>query len=143
MRNQYGEHQTGRRAKGTFSFGQEAARALEDMRSKAVEIKETVVEAGKKTAAKIDAQREPSARAIENTAQGLRKGAETVSSTMTSAARATADKLQDTADYIRGNDVKAMVEDVMDSVRRNPGWSLAMVAVAGFLVGRAFGRTWR
>ncbi|MGC4050235.1 MAG: hypothetical protein QM757_12695 [Paludibaculum sp.] len=49
-----------------------------------------------------------------------------------------ADKLSETAEYVREHDVDTMMTDVKKVVRRNPGPSLLIAAVIGFLVGRAF-----
>jgi ElaB/YqjD/DUF883 family membrane-anchored ribosome-binding protein len=111
-----------------------------DIKEKAQDMKEQVIDATRRTAAKIDAQREPAARALENTADRMRSGVETGISSVSRAASTTADKLHATADYIRQNDVRAMVDDIEDVVRRHPGPALAAAAVAGFLVGRTLSR---
>lgn len=46
------------------------------------------------------------------------------------------DSLQNAASYVRDNDVQRMREDVEQGVRSAPFKSLAIAAVAGFLVGR-------
>lgn len=46
------------------------------------------------------------------------------------------DSLQDAARYLRGNDVRDMRQDLEGGVRASPIRSLAVAAVAGFLVGR-------
>ena len=57
---------------------------------------------------------------------------------MTSIAHATAEKISSTADYVREHDVKQMIGDVETLVKNNPGPSLLIAAVFGFLVARAF-----
>jgi ElaB/YqjD/DUF883 family membrane-anchored ribosome-binding protein len=112
-----------------------------DFREKAQEMKEQVADATRRTVAKVDAQREPAARALETTADRRRGGRDAGISSLSRAASTTADKLQATADYIRENDVRAMMADIENVVRRHPGPALAAAAVAGFLVGRALSRT--
>jgi ElaB/YqjD/DUF883 family membrane-anchored ribosome-binding protein len=42
------------------------------------------------------------------------------------------------AEFLRDHDTRAMVEGVQNYVRKNPGKSLAVAAVVGFLAARAF-----
>jgi ElaB/YqjD/DUF883 family membrane-anchored ribosome-binding protein len=110
-----------------------AAKVQEVITDKAHEAKEKVAEFGRRAVDKIDAQREPTASALGQTASALHdKGNQAAN-----VAHRTAEKIQATADYIRDNDVKSMVDDVSSLVRRYPGTSLAAAAVAGFLVARA------
>jgi ElaB/YqjD/DUF883 family membrane-anchored ribosome-binding protein len=97
-------------------------------------VKDKVAEFGRQAVEKIDAQREPAASTLGKTATALHAQAENASSV----AHSTADKLQATADYVRENDVKAMMNDVGDLVKRYPGQALAAAAAVGFLVGRLF-----
>ena len=57
---------------------------------------------------------------------------------MSGLAHSAADKLTSTADYVRQNDLKDMLTDVEQLVKKNPGPSLVAAAFVGFLVGRAF-----
>ena len=119
-------------AYGTGTAGT-AAKMQEVITDKANEAKEKVAEFGRRAVDKIDAQREPTASALGQTASALHdKG-----NLAANVAHRTAEKIQATADYIRDNDVKSMVDDVSSLVRRYPGASLAAAAVAGFLVARA------
>jgi ElaB/YqjD/DUF883 family membrane-anchored ribosome-binding protein len=112
-----------------------------DIKERAQDMKEQIANATRRAATKVDAQREPAARALENTADRLRGGIDAGISKVSRAVSTTADKLQATGDYIRQNDVWAMMDDVKDMARRHPGPALVAAAVAGFLVGRAFSRT--
>ena len=103
-------------------------------------MKEHDTDARRLATAKIDAQREPAARALDNTAGRLRERSADLTSATSRAAEVTADKLQATAHYLRENDVRAMMDDVEDVVRQHPGPALAAAAVVGFLVGRALRR---
>jgi len=55
-------------------------------------------------------------------------------------AAAAADTVAASADYLRDTDLSGMAADVEAMVRRNPGPSLAVAAVAGFLIGRSLSR---
>lgn len=61
----------------------------------------------------------------EQTAEATRK--------ITEVGRQAADKVGETAEYIRRTDFSAMAADVQGLVRRYPSSSLALAAVLGFL----------
>ena len=109
-----------------------AARMKEEVTDKVVTAKEKVADFGRQTVDAIDAQRAPAASALDKTASALHQTADKVGS----AAHATGDTIQATADYVRQTDVKGMMNDVQDLVKRYPGQSLAAAAVVGFLLAR-------
>ena len=102
--------------------------------------KQKVSDAGRQAADKIDERRGPAADALQSTASTIHEKAEDLpgGETVRSVAHSAAEKLESTAGYIREHDVKAMVSDVEDIVKRNPGPSLLIAAAIGFLIGRAF-----
>jgi ElaB/YqjD/DUF883 family membrane-anchored ribosome-binding protein len=106
---------------------------------KAEKVKDGAVQAGQKAVEKIDAQREPSANALQSAATTLHEKAEDLpgGEKVVSIAHATADKIQSTADYVRNHDVSAMMKDVEGFVRQYPAQMLGGAAVLGFLLGRA------
>ncbi len=55
-------------------------------------------------------------------------------------ARATADRLSSSADYVRTHDARRMMADVESIVRSNPAPALAIAATLGFVLGRALSR---
>ena len=116
----------------TSSLAGTAARIKEQVGERAVQAKDAVVDFGRKTVDSIDAQRGPAAGTLDQTASVLHEQAERVAG----AARATADRLHATADYVRKQDVKAMARDVEDLVRRYPGPALAIAAAVGFMTAR-------
>jgi len=126
----YGES-TGSSCAGT------AARMKEQISDTAADVKEKVTEFGRKAADKIDGSRESAAGALDKTATSMHSGGDKLSGVAHSAA----DKLQATADYVRRTDLKGMVEDVQDIVKRYPGQALAAAAVLGFLVARGLRRS--
>jgi ElaB/YqjD/DUF883 family membrane-anchored ribosome-binding protein len=106
----------------------------EEIAGKGKGVKDKVAEFGRQAVEKIDAQREPAASTLVKTATSLHEQAEKASGV----AHSTADKLQATADYVRENDVKAMMDDVENLVKRYPARALVAAAAFGFLVGRLF-----
>jgi hypothetical protein len=55
-------------------------------------------------------------------------------------ARATANRLSTSADYVRSHNAKRMVADVETFVKGNPGPALVVAAAFGFLFARALSR---
>lgn len=102
--------------------------------------KQKVSEAGRQATDKIDEKRGPAADALESAASTIHEKAEDLpgGETVKSVAHSAAEKLETTAGYIREHDVRAMLSDVEDIVKRNPGPSLLVAVAIGFLIGRAF-----
>ena len=102
--------------------------------------KQKVAETGRQATDKIDEKRGPTADALQSAASTLHEKAEDLpgGQGVKSAAHSAADKLESTAGYIREHDIRAMLSDVEDIVKRNPGPSLLIAAGIGFLIGRAF-----
>lgn len=99
-------------------------------------------EMGQKVADKIDENRGAAASGLESAAGALREKADTLpgGERVTTAAHATADAVGVAADYVRDNDVKAMMADVLKLVKNNPGAALLTAAALGFLMGRTLSR---
>ena len=112
------------------------AARIRDLGEKAAQAKDAVVDFGRKAVDNLDAQRAPAAGTLDSTASVLNEQADRVAG----AARATADKLHATADYVRNQDIKAMARDIEDLVRRYPGPALAFAAAVGFMTARALTR---
>jgi ElaB/YqjD/DUF883 family membrane-anchored ribosome-binding protein len=106
----------------------------------ATQVKEKVSDLGRTAADKIDENRGAAASGLEKAASTLHEKAESVpgGEKVTRFAHATADKLSSTAEYVREHDVKRMMGDVEALVKNNPGPSILVAAVFGFLVARAF-----
>jgi ElaB/YqjD/DUF883 family membrane-anchored ribosome-binding protein len=128
----------------TSEFADTVSSTAENVKEKVTDAAESarqrVSEAGRQATGKIDEKRAPAADALQNAASTLHERAEDLpgGETVRSVAHSAADKLESTAGYIREHDVRAMVSDVEDVVRRNPGPSLLIAAAVGFLIGRAF-----
>ena len=99
-------------------------------------------EMGQKVADKIDENRGAAASGLESAAGALREKADTLpgGERVANAAHATANAVGVAADYVRDNDVKAMVADVQKLVKNNPGVALLTAAALGFLIARTFSR---
>jgi ElaB/YqjD/DUF883 family membrane-anchored ribosome-binding protein len=128
----------------TSGFGdtisETAASVKEKVSDAATSAKERVSDAGRQATEKIDDKRAPTADALESAASTIHQRAEELpgGETVRGVAHSAAAKLESTAGYIREHDVRAMVSDMEDVVRRNPGPSLLIAAAVGFLIGRAF-----
>ena len=99
-------------------------------------------EMGQRVADKIDENRGSAASGLESAAGALRERADTLpgGEKVATAAHATADAVNVAADYVRDNDVKAMMADVLKLVKNNPGAALLTAAALGFLMGRTLSR---
>ena len=133
---QYRREQANASAEGQGAFG-EAEQQAKRFTERA---KEEVVSAGRKAVDTINEQREPAARSLGQAASALHERADNLPGVkkVSNLAHATADRLQETADYVRDHDVRAVMTDVEGVVRRHPGEALAAAAVVGFLFGRLF-----
>ena len=113
-----------------------AARMKRNISNTTEEAKATLNEIGRKTAERIENSRESTANALQRTATSLHSGAEQMSEFTHTAA----DRLQNTADYLRETDLDRMIEDLQGIVKRYPGRSLAAAAILGFLIARGLRR---
>ena len=93
-------------------------------------------------ASSLDEARSTAADSVKSAADyigdkvGSMPGGEAVQRTATAAA----DSMAATADYLRDTDMDRMAADLENLVKRNPGPSLLVAGVLGFLVGRALSR---
>ena len=103
-----------------------------------------MTEGARKAAASMsDAARDAAAAdGLDAAASALHDRAEDLpgGETVRNVARATADRLGSSAEYVRTHDAKRMMADVESFVKSNPGPALAVAAAFGFLLGRAMSR---
>ena len=107
-------------------------------------VKENLKEMGQKASARMEEQKMHAASTLDNTASTIRERAEVIPNAgakIVDFAQKTAGKLETTADYLRENDAKAMMQDVEDLVRRYPGQFLAAGIFLGFFLGRGMRRS--
>jgi len=98
--------------------------------------KTTAADWGRSAASAVDRNLQSAAGALENTASALRERVP-ASGKVNEIATATADKIENTARYLRQHDTGDMVAGMETLVRRNPGASLAAALAVGFLIGTA------
>lgn len=85
---------------------------------------------------KLDDSRETAAGALDATASTPHTRGDQIFG----AAHSAANKIHGTANYVRLTNVKGMVDDFKDILKRYPAQTLTAAAFLGFLVGRAFRR---
>jgi acyl-CoA reductase-like NAD-dependent aldehyde dehydrogenase len=105
------------------------------------ELPTRTAELGQKAADAIDARRETVARGIDAAAASLQARADRLpGEKVASAARKTAQAMESAADYVREQDVRAMLQDVRQATRRHPGAVLLAAVALGFMLARALRR---
>jgi len=90
----------------------------------------------------IDRTRASTAKGLDAAAAALRENMDELpgGDRVGRLAKGTADRLEDTARYVRRHNVNGMVTDLTRIVKNNPGPALLVAAAAGFIVGRALTR---
>ena len=86
----------------------------------------------------VDQNRASAARVLANAASTIRDGATRLPSSqgITRLARAAAEEIDTTAEYVREHTTQQMMADLKHFVRRHPGASVVGAAIVGVLVGR-------
>jgi ElaB/YqjD/DUF883 family membrane-anchored ribosome-binding protein len=120
----------------------DANSSARDLSQRARDAAASMTEAADEAAAAIDDSRSTAAEGLDTAASALHDGAEDLpgGETVRDFARATADRLSSSADYVRSHDAKRVMADVATFVKSNPGAALAVAAAFGFLLGRALSR---
>ncbi len=126
-------------------FGEQAAdEARKDAAGMLSKVQDKARDMGRNAVNAIDARREPLANGMASAAGSLHAGGDRASQMGQDAtdkasrlAHGTADKLQAGADFVRDHDMKDMMSSVEKYVRQNPGRSLLLAGVVGFLAARA------
>jgi ElaB/YqjD/DUF883 family membrane-anchored ribosome-binding protein len=90
----------------------------------------------------MDQSRSTAADGLETAALAVHDRADDLpgGDTVRNFARATADRLSTSADYVRSHDAKRMVADVETFVKSNPGPALVVAAAFGFLLARSLSK---
>lgn len=117
------------------SFGQEAADRLR-------EAGDATFDTARAATKRIDEGRTVAAERLETTASMIEERADTLPGgrKVREYAQAAAERLSDTADYMRSHDAKRMMSDVETVVKNHPGPALLVAAAVGFVLGRALVR---
>ena len=114
---------------------------LSERRNDSETTESTLQNAKEKAEAKVDEYRHKAADALESGAERARElGERAPGQRTTSMGRRAGESLEGAADYLNQHTLAQMSADCGMWMRRNPGPSLAMAAVAGFVVGRALRR---
>jgi len=117
-----------------------ASQAKEKIAEVGAQARDKASELGRTAVDKLDQSRESAAGGLQSTAASLRSTGQSGSQGIANMANKAADSLEQTAQYMREHDVRGMVGDVEQVVRRNPGPALIAAAAVGFLLGSALRR---
>ena len=120
----------------------DADAAASDLSQRARNAATAITAAANDAAAAIDDSRSTAADGLDAAASALHDRVDDLpgGETVRNVARATADRLSSSADYVRSHDVNRVMADVETFVKSNPGPALAVAAAFGFLLGRALSR---
>jgi ElaB/YqjD/DUF883 family membrane-anchored ribosome-binding protein len=90
----------------------------------------------------IDGGKDSVARGIDSAASRLREKANSLpgGERVASAANRTADVMETAADYVANHDIREILSEVRQLVKKHPGATLLTAAAAGFLLVRALSR---
>jgi hypothetical protein len=104
--------------------------------------KTRVADIGQRAAETLDEKRETVARGMESAASALHGRAESLpgGQKISSAAHSAAGAMEMAADYVRDHDLRKMLSDLGQVVKRHPGATLLTAAALGFLLARNFSR---
>lgn len=136
---EYGERDVRSRAKEKLGQARDtASEKLGEAHRKAHDIKMSVAD-------KLDAQAERlRARGTSTSAYATAEPGMSAITTNDSTSTRVGDKvaggMHSTAEWLRNNDLDSMKRNVEEQVRTNPGRSLLVAAVAGYLIGKAIRR---
>ncbi|HUS07517.1 MAG TPA: hypothetical protein VMZ52_14515 [Bryobacteraceae bacterium] len=117
-----------------------ASQAKDKVNEMTSQAREKASALGRAAVEKMDSSRESAAESLQSTASSLRSGAEIGSQSINNFASRAAGSIEQTAQYMREHNVRGMVSDVQEMVKRNPGPSLIAAAAFGFLLGAALRR---
>jgi ElaB/YqjD/DUF883 family membrane-anchored ribosome-binding protein len=122
--------------------GEDAETMTRNLSQRAREAAASMTTAAGDAAAALDQSRSTAAEGLDSAAAALHHRADDLpgGETVRNVARATADRLSSSADYVRSHDAKRMMADVETFVKSNPGPALAVAAAFGFLLGRTLSR---
>ena len=101
-----------------------------------------VTEFGQKVASAIDSKRDALAVGIDSAASTLRERADSLpgGERVANAAYTAADAMETAAGYLADRDIKDILSDAQQIVKKHPGATLLTAVAVGFLLARAFSR---
>jgi len=118
-----------------------AVEKASDQISEAVtNVKDKAQDLGRLAADKVNETRSSAANGLASAASAIHQKADSLpgGDTVHSVAHTTGDKLAATADYVRSHEMKDVIADLEQVVRRNPGPALLAAVAVGFMAGRMF-----
>lgn len=127
----------------TGKIADESSVLADKLSDGAAQLKAKASEYGRIAADKIDENISSAAAGLDRAAASLHNTADNLPGVETARgmAHSTADKLSATAGYVREHDVDSVITGVRAVVRKNPGQSLIIAGVIGFLIGHSFKRS--
>ena len=127
---------------GDYSTAVDVRTAARDMTEGVRSAAASMTDAARDAAATFDDSRSTAADGLDAAASALHDKAADLpgGETVRNVARATADRLGSSAEYVRTHDANRMMADVESFVKHNPGPALAVAAAFGFLLGRSMSR---
>ena len=127
---------------GGNPMGDDANTAFGDLTQRARSATASITNAAGDAAAAMDESRSTAADGLETAASAIHDRADDLpgGDTVRNFARATADRLSTSADYVRSHDAKRMMADVETFVKSNPGPALVAAAAFGFLLARSLSK---
>jgi len=127
---------------GKSPMGDDLDTAVADLTKRARNAAASMTDAAGDAATAIDESRSTAADGLDSAASALHDRADDLpgGETVRHLARATANRLSTSADYVRSHNAKRMVADVETFVKGNPGPALVVAAAFGFLFARALSR---
>ena len=130
---------TNKTTQGTDSTAADVRAAASGVTEGARNAATSMTDAAHDIAAKVDGSRSTVAGGLDAAASALQDKAADLpgGETVRNVARATADRLGNSAEYVRAHDVKGMMADAESFVKTNPGPALAVAAAFGFILGLA------
>ena len=123
-------------------FGSDSASSdfdTDTVSNAAARVQDQAAKYGQKAVEVVDASRDSAAYSLESAAAGIRAKAESLPGgrQVGEFARQTADKLGETAEYLREHEVKDMMSDFQSFIKAHPVQALIGAVVVGFLAGRS------
>jgi ElaB/YqjD/DUF883 family membrane-anchored ribosome-binding protein len=122
--------------------GEDVDTVVENLTNRARNAAASMTDAAGDAVAVLDERRSTAADGLDTAASALQDRADELpgGDTVRHFARATANRLSTSADYVRSHDAKRMMADVETFVKGNPGPALVAAAAFGFLCARALSR---
>ena len=113
---------------------------LGQVKERASEIKATIADKLDAGAQRLQQRAAGSGTLAGTTADGSTTAVTTQQDAMAKASQKVASGMRNTADWLRNNDLDTLRQGIEKEVRTNPGRSLLVAAVAGYLLGKTFRR---